>query len=453
MWSAISRIAFSILKSSGLFYRMMTSLKRFRCEGSQQFHPPRSTSNDTTVATTAEEVCSPVRIQTKTPLRFHVIGFPHTRTTYEYAWCAYTQKIRCIIEMMRSLGHTVFVYEGPAYSSLIQPFEKQYDVPSWEMHHQFWKQMEVKVVPALMKNVMENDLILLMSSTQYPIAQSVMTVAKVIVVEFGIGYSGVIAPYRVYESSEWMHTVNGERNGSNSDGSVNHIVIPNSFDTTLLFPPPTELFPAEKYLFFIGRLIQRKGLRWAVDIAKATGMKLVVAGQGPDRDWMMEQCKTLNVQVHFVGIVHGDEKRRLFQEAVATIVMTQYIGPFEGVHIESNLCGTPCITSTWGVFMSTVKNGENGFRVSDIGEAVFAVRECEKMTFERRANIARRAFELYSIYSRYVDPVTSEPFAPALKYDGFFSRIYAHEDSLTRARRVDGPTELKCLPLRFPGTW
>lgn len=43
-------------------------------------------------------------------MRFHVISLPHTQTTKEYINCAYTEKVRRFCIMMKSLGHTVYLY-------------------------------------------------------------------------------------------------------------------------------------------------------------------------------------------------------------------------------------------------------------------------------------------------------------------------------------------------------
>ena len=41
---------------------------------------------------------------------FHVVSLPHTQTTSAYVHCAYTEKVRKLCNMMKSLGHTVYLY-------------------------------------------------------------------------------------------------------------------------------------------------------------------------------------------------------------------------------------------------------------------------------------------------------------------------------------------------------
>ena len=45
-------------------------------------------------------------------MRFHVVSLPHTNTTKEFINCAYTEKVRRFCNMMKSLGHTVYLYGG-----------------------------------------------------------------------------------------------------------------------------------------------------------------------------------------------------------------------------------------------------------------------------------------------------------------------------------------------------
>jgi glycosyltransferase involved in cell wall biosynthesis len=60
-------------------------------------------------------------------------------------------------------------------------------------------------------------------------------------------------------------------------------------------------------------------------------------------------------------------------------VNTQYVGPFEGVHIEAAFTGTPVITTDWGVFPETVIHGVTGYRTRTLGEAVWAVENLDKL--------------------------------------------------------------------------
>lgn len=55
-------------------------------------------------------------------MRFHVISLPHTNTTKEFVWCAYTEKVRRFCNMMTSLGHTVYLYGGSENEAEVEEF-------------------------------------------------------------------------------------------------------------------------------------------------------------------------------------------------------------------------------------------------------------------------------------------------------------------------------------------
>ena len=45
-------------------------------------------------------------------MRFHVVSLTHTQTTKQFVNCAYTEKVRRFCNMMKSLGHDVYLYAG-----------------------------------------------------------------------------------------------------------------------------------------------------------------------------------------------------------------------------------------------------------------------------------------------------------------------------------------------------
>jgi len=55
-------------------------------------------------------------------MRFHVISLPHTNTTKDFVWCAYTEKVRRFCNMMKSLGHTVYLYAGTQNEAEVDEF-------------------------------------------------------------------------------------------------------------------------------------------------------------------------------------------------------------------------------------------------------------------------------------------------------------------------------------------
>jgi hypothetical protein len=45
-------------------------------------------------------------------MRIHLPSLPHTETTRDYDWCAYTAKVRRFADMMTAAGHDMILYAG-----------------------------------------------------------------------------------------------------------------------------------------------------------------------------------------------------------------------------------------------------------------------------------------------------------------------------------------------------
>jgi glycosyltransferase involved in cell wall biosynthesis len=137
-------------------------------------------------------------------------------------------------------------------------------------------------------------------------------------------------------------------------------VIPNYFDEKDF----TFSRDKEDYFFFIGRMIERKGVGVAIKTVEAVDGKLILAGQG-DYPINSPNCE-------FVGYVEPEERSRLMSKAKAVFVPTLYLEAFGGVNVEAQLCGTPVITTNFGVFPETVADGVTGYRCNTLQDFVDA---------------------------------------------------------------------------------
>jgi glycosyltransferase involved in cell wall biosynthesis len=219
-------------------------------------------------------------------------------------------------------------------------------------------------------------------------------------VEFGIGYEGVFSRFLVFESAAWRHHVYGLQ--KHRDGHFYDAVIPNYFDPDDFYVTPPE--EKEDYYFFIGRLVSRKGPHIAAQVCQALGKKLVVAGQGvvsnePGKLCGKEICLEGNIE--YVGVVDVEERARLMSRAKAVFVPTLYIGPFEGVHVEAMLSGTPVITTDWGCFTETFTDGVHGFRPWNFKEFVTAAERAPLLDGKVIREHAVKHYSLEAVAERY----------------------------------------------------
>lgn len=305
-------------------------------------------------------------------MRFHVPSLPHTQTTKEYCWCAYTAKVYKFCNMMMSLGHEVYLYAGTENEAKVTEFVTvvseddrkkwfgHYDwdkdvFRDWDSKAECWTGMNAHVAYEISKRKKPGDFLCIIAGLCQENISKMLPDMRC--VEWGIGYEGIIRnAFHVFESNPWMHYVYGIHHIK--DGAFFDVVIPNSFEDEDF------IFKEEKqdYLLYLGRPTQRKGLDIIRELARL-GHNIISAGQG---DPGIEGVK-------HVGVVRGKEKAELIANAKALLAPTIYIEPFGGVAVEAMLSGTPVITTDWGAFTETVRDKVDGFRCHTLGEFQKAV--------------------------------------------------------------------------------
>ncbi len=315
-------------------------------------------------------------------MKLHLVSLPHTQVSSEFCGCAYTSKALKFIKMVGGDIH-LYAPEGPnVEGATLHPCltnderisifgeDDPNRLPSWPTDEQS-AQFNANVIEELKKNLEPKDLILLsMGWTHRPIATAF---SNYIICEPFVGYYGVLGGnvWGAYESNFHMAQVY-ERKGITDIRWFDRVVPP--------FYDPDD-FPILNdgrgdYLLFLGRIVQRKGPHIASEIARASGMRLVVAGAGGTqvgKDIVAPEVTVTNAE--YVGPVNVKERAKLLAGARAVLFPTTYAEPGGNVAIEAMACGTPVIATDFGVATETVQNGVSGFRFRTLAEAVTAVQD------------------------------------------------------------------------------
>ena len=104
-------------------------------------------------------------------------------------------------------------------------------------------------------------------------------------------------------------------------------------------------------LVSVGHLIERKGHHHVIDAMPALeDATLRIAGSGPEEAALREQARARGVEdrVHFVGSLHQDSLRTLYNAADALVLASSREG-WANVLLEAMACGTPVVASdVWG---------------------------------------------------------------------------------------------------------
>ena len=118
-------------------------------------------------------------------------------------------------------------------------------------------------------------------------------------------------------------------------------------------------------LAFAGRLTAQKSLGRALDaVSGADGVRLVIAGEGPDRGPLEERARELGIadRVEFVGPQPRSRVVELFRSADATILSSSWEN-FPHTVVEALAVGTPVLAMEAGGVGEVVHDGVNGLLV------------------------------------------------------------------------------------------
>jgi glycosyltransferase involved in cell wall biosynthesis len=341
--------------------------------------------------------------------RVHLLGLAHLPTIKEISACAYTQKVYKMAKMLKSLGHTVFFYgaEGSDVEcdkSIIvvskDILRETYGDYDWKVemfkhdpkdlaHQTFNHNAAVEIL----KRREKTDFVFVsMGTYQKPITDRLDIP---LCVESGIGYYGIYAPYKVFESYCWMHHVYGKQGLEN--GNFYDCVIPNYFD------PKDFTFKQKKddYFLYLGRVIHRKGICVAKEVCDKLGKRLIIAGQ-----LGKEPVDISGPNIEFVGYADNKKRVELLSNAKAIFMPTIYFEPFGGVSIEAMLCGTPVISTDWGVFAENNIHGKTGYRCRTQEQFIWAAKNIDNIDPNYCHKYAIRNFSMDRIklmYQEYME--------------------------------------------------
>lgn len=147
------------------------------------------------------------------------------------------------------------------------------------------------------------------------------------------------------------------------------------------------------YFAFLGRISPEKGIEKAIEIAIQCNRTLKIAAKIDKADEKYFETKIASLLNHplieYIGEINDTEKSAFLGNATALLFPIEWEEPFGIVMIEAMACGTPVIAFNRGSVAEVLSNGETGFIVSSIKEAVAA---CGKLATLSRTHI-RTVFE------------------------------------------------------------
>lgn len=157
---------------------------------------------------------------------------------------------------------------------------------------------------------------------------------------------------------------------------------------------------ADAPLVFLGRIQEEKGTSIAIQVARTTGRKLIIAGNIPAEETHKQYFSTKvkpfidDVQISYIGPVNNFQKNELLGNSYALLMPVTWDEPFGIVMAEALACGTPVIGFNRGAIPEVVINGLNGFVCNTLTEMIAAVGHIPEVS---RLTFLRRSFQLGAI--------------------------------------------------------
>lgn len=170
-------------------------------------------------------------------------------------------------------------------------------------------------------------------------------------------------------------------------------------------------------LVFLGRIHPDKGVHLAIEVARLSGLPLIIAGIIQDKQYFRDEVEPhLDQQIRYVGPVDIYGKNELFAQARALLHLNTIPERFGLVLAEANAAGIPVIARDLGSCREVIEHQQTGFLVSTVNEAV--------QTLKRVGDIDRLACRAR----------VQERFSVLTMVEAY-ERVYARVFELERERR------------------
>jgi glycosyltransferase involved in cell wall biosynthesis len=206
------------------------------------------------------------------------------------------------------------------------------------------------------------------------------------------------------------------------DGRVHYVAISDAdrhpdlhYAATIYHGIPLEEFTfrpePDDYLLYFSRIHPDKGAREAVELARRTGERLVVAGIVHDEAYFRTWVEPFldGERIRYVGSAGPAERDALLGGARALLHLIDFEEPFGLSVVEAMACGTPVIAFPRGSMPEVIEDGVTGFLPDDLEAAAATLREVPRIDrracrthVEARFSAERMVDEYVRLYERVV---------------------------------------------------
>jgi len=162
----------------------------------------------------------------------------------------------------------------------------------------------------------------------------------------------------------------------------------------------------EDYLLYAGRIAPEKGVKEAIQVAKASHNRLLIIGPvyPLTQAYFNQYIKPhLDDQILYLGYMEKRQMPRYFQKAKAFLTPVQWEEPFGLTTIEAMASGTPVISFRRGAAPEIVVNGKTGFIVDTTAEMIDAVHKIGRIKRQDCRDHVKQNFSTKKMVDGYED--------------------------------------------------
>jgi glycosyltransferase involved in cell wall biosynthesis len=222
-----------------------------------------------------------------------------------------------------------------------------------------------------------------------PLSYSALVETPVVTTIHGFSSSRILPVFEKYNASSHYVSISDADRSPKLDyvATVHHGIALEEFELR------TE---PDDYLLFFGRIHHEKGAAEAIEVARRTGRRLIIAGIVQDQDYFDREVAPHldDDRVRYIGSVGPDRRAEVLGGAAALLHLINFDEPFGLSMVEAMTCGVPVIAIGRGSVPEVVLDGVTGFVVTDVDSATAAVRRLDQL--DRRA-MRRHVEENFSV--------------------------------------------------------
>ncbi len=181
---------------------------------------------------------------------------------------------------------------------------------------------------------------------------------------------------------------------------------------------PTDKFryqqEKEDFLLWVGRVVDKKGPKEAIQLAKALDKKLIMIGKKTRPAFFEKEIKPHldGEKIKFLGSMPQEELVGYYQKAEAFVFPIKWNEPFGLVPVEAMSCGTPVLAYANGGVAETVLSGKTGILVDQSAGVNGLIEGFEKIKkispatcrshVERNFTISKMAKDYEKLYRKLI---------------------------------------------------